>query len=777
MLNNETFLTWLVAAVKAAGRYNQNEQVVPVAILWPDEARQWSPLLPALRRRLPLLTLGDYDPARRTGPAYYLRCLIARALPEDRLPEGDIPIIYLPGFGKRDLRAIETCPPPLQPLAELQYRGALWVNPNGRDWSVTGFLHALGAPVATDNATREALARAMSRLADEPVARLQQEAPLRAEFFNELLHPDAVRQMLLWLSAPEAYRRLLPQPEWQAFCALSRQKYGLDPEKDGPLSAAERLNQASGEWPHASGEWAAVWARYTEAPVAYPGIPDLLRQAQPKQLPLFGEPSPVWPAANEQAEKQVRGALAALRHRSAGDAREAVRQLEEQHGQRRDWVWAKLGEAPLAMTLVHLTSLAELTASPLGGDTTTQVASNYVDWGWQVDAAVLRALAAVEAAPDVAAVKNAIIPLYRPWLEQATRRFQAVVLQSDGLDYETGQGIGAEPGTCILFSDALRFDVGRQLAQHLTDKGFLCATDWQLAALPPVTATAKPAISPAAAAVAGGDKPGLVPVSKESGTSLGTELFRKLVRDRGYQELKDEEQGEPAGRGWAEYGAIDRYGHDHGWKIAHHVSGELRGLGERIAALLNHGWRQVTVVTDHGWLLLPDGMPKAELPQHLTITRKGRCAVVREDAPVAHPVVPWHWNPEVRIAVAPDIHCFEAGKEYEHGGLSPQECVVPVITVRRDGGDTAPVVIEEVKWLGLRCNVRLSGGAADVLVDIRLKAGDAGSTVAAMPKSPDASGAVSLLAPDETLGGSAAFIVVSRGEAIQAQRLTVIGGE
>ena len=241
--------------------------------------------------------------------------------------------------------------------------------------------------------------------------------------------------------------------------------------------------------------------------------------------------------------------------------------------------------------------------------------------------------------------------------------------------------------------------------------------------------------------------------------------------------MKDEEQGEPAGRGWAEYGAIDRYGHDHGWKIAHHVSGELRGLGERIAALLNHGWRQVTVVTDHGWLLLPDGMPKAELPQHLTITRKGRCAVVREDAPVAHPVVPWHWNPEVRIAVAPDIHCFEAGKEYEHGGLSPQECVVPVITVRRDGGDTAPVVIEEVKWLGLRCNVRLSGGAADVLVDIRLKAGDAGSTVAAMPKSPDASGAVSLLAPDETLGGSAAFIVVSRGEAIQAQRLTVIGGE
>ncbi len=777
MSDNLTLRDALAAAIGRAGRTNLNEQVAPAAILWPDEARHWEPLLPELRRRLPLLTLGDYDPDRRTGPAYYLRCLIARTLSEDRLPEGDIPIIYLPGFGKRDLRAIESCPPALQPLAELQYRGVLWINPNGRDWSVTGFLHALGAPVAAGNATREALARALTRLADEPLARLQQEAPLRAEFFDELLHPDAVRQMLLWLSQPEAYRRQLSPPEWAAFCSLSAQKYGLQPEKDGPLSAAERLSHAGGEWPHASGEWAAVWARYTEAPVAYPGLPDLLRQAQPRQLPLFGEPSPIWPAANEQAEQQVREALAALRHGSAGNARAAIRQLEEQHRPRRDWVWAKLGEAPRARALVHLTNRAGLPASPLGGETTTQVAANYVAWGWQADAAVLRALAAVETAADVAAVKSALLPLYRPWLEQATQRFQAVALRADSLDYAAGQAISAEPGTCILFCDALRYDVGRELAQHLSDKGFLCETGWQLAALPPVTATAKPAISPAAAAVGGGDRPGLVPVGQESGVALGVELLRKLVVERGYQILKSEELGEPSGKAWAEYGAIDRYGHDHGWKIAHHVWSELRGLSERIAALLSHGWGQVTVVTDHGWLLLPDGMPKAELPQHLTVARKGRCAVVKEGAAVAHRVVPWHWNPEVRIAIAPDIHCFEAGKEYEHGGLSPQECVAPVITVRRDGGDVAPVNIEEVKWLGLRCSVRLSASAPDLLVDIRLKAGDGGSTVAAMPKSPDARGAVSLLVPDETLEGSAAFIVVIRGEAIQTQRLTVIGGE
>ena len=106
----------------------------------------------------------------------------------------------------------------------------------------------------------------------------------------------------------------------------------------------------------------------------------------------------------------------------------------------------------------------------------------------------------------------------------------------------------------------------------------------------------------------------------------------------------------------------------------------------------------------------------------------------------------------------------------------PIQEVREIISRVRDGGDAAPVVIEEVKWLGLRCSVRLSGGAADLLVDIRLKAGDAGTTVAAAPKPPDASGVVSLLASDETLEGSAAFIVVSRGGAIQAQRLTVVGG-
>ena len=202
-----TLLDALTAALARAGSYNKNDQCPPAAILWPDKERQWEPLLPALRERLPLLTLGPYAPLRRTGPAYWLRCMIARTLPDDVLPADAVPIIYLPGVSRAEIRAIEECPKPLQPLAELQYRGVLWTHKNGRDWTVAGFLQStdggLGIAVSGDTATKEALGRALLKLAYEPVARLKKEAPLKAAFFDELLNPDQARRLLLWLNDPD----------------------------------------------------------------------------------------------------------------------------------------------------------------------------------------------------------------------------------------------------------------------------------------------------------------------------------------------------------------------------------------------------------------------------------------------------------------------------------------------------------------------------------------------------------------------------------------------
>jgi hypothetical protein len=121
----------------------------PVALLWTDADRQWVGLMPRLQTALPqVFTFGPYKPTERTGPAVWLRCVVDRALPEVHVPDGVVPILYLPGVSRQALRAGEDCPRELQPLVELLYRGRPWHQRNGRDWTVDAFLvseDALGA--------------------------------------------------------------------------------------------------------------------------------------------------------------------------------------------------------------------------------------------------------------------------------------------------------------------------------------------------------------------------------------------------------------------------------------------------------------------------------------------------------------------------------------------------------------------------------------------------------------------------------------------------------
>ena len=153
--------------------------------------------------------------------------------------------------------------------------------------------------------------------------------------------------------------------------------------------------------------WRVMWGRFAESPVLYPGIPALLRKAMPSEL--FVERSS-WPQVNEKEEQELRQALLALEHSTPAEARELVRQLETQHGPRRDWVWAKLEQAPLARALAHLAALAEHTATGLGGASTAEMAARYVGSAWKVDAAARSAMATVKTAADMQAVSKV------PWM-------------------------------------------------------------------------------------------------------------------------------------------------------------------------------------------------------------------------------------------------------------------------------------------------------------------------------------------------------------------------
>lgn len=81
--------------------------------------------------------LATYAPDRRTGPTIWIRCALARTPPA--LPaSGNVPVLYLPDFSRDELRAVESCPPLLRPLAELQYRGCFF-GVDGKDWTVPAF--------------------------------------------------------------------------------------------------------------------------------------------------------------------------------------------------------------------------------------------------------------------------------------------------------------------------------------------------------------------------------------------------------------------------------------------------------------------------------------------------------------------------------------------------------------------------------------------------------------------------------------------------------------
>ena len=764
----------LAASLEAAARHNPNDAERPAAVLWTDRSARWRPVIPHLGRLIEhLLILGEYEPEQLSGPSIWLRCVVDRALDAPAIPPDATPVLYLPGVSRQELGAADRCPRHVKPLVELQYRGVCWTQKNGRDWTVEAFVASrdggLGLDVARDAATREAMRRALAELAITPVAALRGRR-LDAEDFDRLFSDDPVKDVLAWLDDSGAVRTGWDAPRWSAFVSRCKAELGFDPERDGELVAAERLGRGDGPWQ-------TVWSRFAESPARYPGVPERLRRARPADL--FAERSS-WPQDNESDETTLRRRLSACADKAASAAREQIFALEAEHGRRRDWVWAHLGQAPLAYALEHLALVASSAAYELGGASVADLARRYADGAWQVDAAALAAMYAVKSSADTSAVSSALRAIYVPWLESAAQTLQSLARQEPRAlrDPPETYAVRDEPGTAILFADGLRFDVAQRLATDLRGDGRQVDVRMRWAGLPTVTATAKPAISPVAGQIAGGSLgEEFRPETADDGRPLTAERFRRLLTDAGYQYLADHEVGDPSGRAWTEHGKLDRLGHSLQAGLAAGIGDQLAVIRERAGVLLDAGWREVRVVTDHGWLWLPGGLPKVELPRYLTGARWSRCATIAGASAVETPVVNWHWNDHEQVAVAPGVGCFVAGQEYAHGGVSLQESLIPVLRVTVGSRVTAPETgIASLAWRGLRCRVRIDAPPPGASVDLRTRVADATSSVDRV-RPVDDQGAASLLVSDDDLEGTSAVVVVLDADGhVVARQSTIIGG-
>lgn len=781
MTDAPTLLESIRASLARAARFNPGDVVAPAAVLWTDADGQWQPVVEQLRGLMPeLLTLGEYDPDTRIGPAIWLRTVIEPAVRAEKFPDlawppETVPVIYLPGVSRQTLRAVEECPDALKPLVELQYRGAVWAQKSGKDWTVRAFLVSdeggLDLDVAEDRRTVQSMLGALSQVAVTPAARLRGKR-LEAEDFDKLMIGDTPRDLLLWLGDPEVTRGQWDNGKWAAFRNRCQQDYGFDPEADGEIVGGEKLGQRKDAW-------YGVWERFAESPALYPGVPDLLRRAKPKEL--FVERD-AWPDEAESMEEALRAALVEVGSMKPAEARQRLAALEGEHGVRRGWVWASLGLCPLADAMAHLAVLAKRTATTVGGDSAEAMATLYAEGAYLADDAALRALACVKSAEDAAAVHTAVRCVYLPWLDDSARHFQQC-LQSKALPAVSEQEtIKAGAGECVLFADGLRFDIGQRFAALAAERQIEASASWRWAAMPTVTATAKPAASPIAGKLQGVELGAdFCPQIAEAGEALSTDRFRKQLAAAGYQVLGASEMGDPQAknaRAWTEYGEFDKLGHDLQAKLAARIDDQLELLMERVQALLNAGWKRIRVVTDHGWLLVPGGLPKVQLPKYLAESRWSRCASIKDSSNVEVPVAGWSWNSHERFAYPHGVHCFKAGNEYAHGGASLQECMTPMLVLTSTDAPAGVVVtVGEVQWVGLRCRILVQPPAEGLRADLRTKPNDPNSSIAE-PKAVDADGKAALLVADDSLEGTmASLVVVDASGRVVCKEATTVGGD
>ena len=247
-----------------------------------------------------------------------------------------------------------------------------------------------------------------------------------------------------------------------------------------------------------------------------------------------------------------------------------------------------------------------------------------------------------------------------------------------------------------------------------------------------------------------------------TGQLLTMDRFAAALKARGWQCLRADEMGDPSGWAWTEAGALDKRGHTEGWKLARSVEAEVRDVVSRIGALLKAGWTEVIVVTDHGWLLVPGGLPKVELKSFLSEHRWGRCAALKGHAQTDTPTFKWHWNPDVSIASPPGAGCYRASTEYTHGGISLQEMVTPVlrIAVGKAAGVSAQLL--EAKWTGAKCRVLVGGDFTGARVDVRASQSDPGTSLLSDKQAREitADGKVTVFLEDDADIGKQAEIVL-----------------
>ena len=318
---------------------------------------------------------------------------------------------------------------------------------------------------------------------------------MEADDFDRLAIGDPVRDLLGWMTDADGFQAHCDAARWATFREICAREFGFDPDHDGTQAAADALL-------HGGGKWDEVWRRFCDAPRLYQGISAVLRHARARDLLGLADHSRR-PGLNEEQEDKLRKELEAVLTLPHAQACDKVVALDNDHKERRGWVWAQLGQSPYAVALEPLARLARAAKTTLGGATVEAMAADYAARGWGCDRAAMEALSKLKQGGENALVTKVVRGLYEPWLDRSARRFQEL-MSAPGVDpRKLTASVTAERDACVLFADGLRFDLGAVLQERLEAQGFRVRMTYRIAPIPTVTATAKPVASPAQGSCSG----------------------------------------------------------------------------------------------------------------------------------------------------------------------------------------------------------------------------------------------------------------------------------
>jgi integrase len=251
------------------------------------------------------------------------------------------------------------------------------------------------------------------------------------------------------------------------------------------------------------------------------------------------------------------------------------------------------------------------------------LAKAYVAEGSQIDWAAMCALSAAPRELDRVAVSASLRAIYMPWVEESALTLQELI--RSGKVKLASTSTSQSSATTILFVDGLRMDLAKELVRRLEAEGLKIKLGWSWSGFPTVTATCKPMVSPVAALLRGPATTfDVLPLSPDGKPVTKPVLF-KLMQAEGWE---TDNALLPASKLWAETGRFDEEGHALGARLAERLSAGIRDAADRVLQLVRMG-RSVHVITDHGWLLMPGGLPLAALDVGLVEPNGNPCRDVK----------------------------------------------------------------------------------------------------------------------------------------------------